>query len=156
VDRPCVLAEESSAGEILFTAFDLHGQRREVARLRLNPSTASWDLSPDGSQIAATQFDASALVRIIDVASGTVRELPVPGQQRFDSLAWTSDGRGLWATAIYSTGTVLLRITLKGESREIFKSPMWFESPTPSPDGRYLAFALKTIDSNAWLLERGH
>lgn len=153
VDRPCVLAEDEGASEILFTAFDLHGQRREVARLPLNSSTASWDLSPDGSQIAATEYGTS-VVRIVDVASGTARELIVPGQQHFESLAWTADGQGMWAACHNTTGTVLLRITLTGESRQMYTSSMWLERPTPSPDGRYLAYGLKTIESNVWLLER--
>jgi Tol biopolymer transport system component len=153
-DRPCVVAEDDGPGEIVFTAFDLQGRRREVARLGLISSVTSWDLSPDGSQIAATQFGGTARVRIIDVASGTSRELTVPGQQGLDSLAWTADGQAMWATSLYTKGSVLLRITLRGESRELFRSPMWFERPTPSPDGRHLAFGLKTIDSNVWLLER--
>ena len=156
--RLCIVAEDSTASEVVFTTFDPQkGARREVTRLHTNQSTMSWDLSPDGSRIAVSEFDvASARVRIIDVASGKIRDLLVPGQRRFESLAWTADGRGLWATCLYSTGTLLLRITLSGQSREVFKSPMWFERPLPSPDGRYLAFGLKTIDSNAWLLERAH
>jgi len=106
-------------------------------------------------RIAVSEFDgASALVRIVDLGSGTARDAPVSGQRRFESLAWTGDGESLWVTCFYTKRTRLLRVSLSGKSREIFESPMWFERPLPSPDGRYLAFGLKTVESNAWLLER--
>jgi len=48
---------------------------------------------------------------------------------------------------------VLLRVNLDGKSRVLLEltSP-WGSFVTPSPDGRRLAYATLTTESNVWLL----
>jgi hypothetical protein len=44
-------------------------------------------------------------------------------------------------------------VTLDGEAQLLHKANWWMERLVPSPDGRYLAFGMVTIESNAWMIE---
>lgn len=74
----------------------------------LNPASATSDLdpavSPDGTTLAwravktPTFAFSNAHLRLRDIASGREREIPLRADINFESIAWSRDGRTLYAT----------------------------------------------------------
>jgi Tol biopolymer transport system component len=62
---------------------------------------------------------------------------PGPGVTNSDSFAWTSDGRGLVFAQESSEGLFLLDLA-DGSTTQLTS---FGETPSPSPDGRLIAFA---------------
>jgi len=83
------------------------------------------------------------------------RKLPMTGWSRLSSLAWSADGRSLFVTTSRPEGSDLLRVSLDGKVTPLRagEAGRWFINPRPSPDGRRLAYAVRTTDSNVWLIE---
>ena len=151
----CVVSEAEQK-QVVFSAFDpLEGRTRELARIPLEtPLTRTfWDLSPDGARIVYGKHELAGRLRLLTLAEGTTRELSVKGWNRFDSAAWSADGKALFVTSYSPAGSSLLRVTLDGEAQLLHKANWWMERLVPSPDGRYLAFGMVTIESNAWMIE---
>ena len=149
----CVLGEAKQR-QFIFSEFNpLGGDKRELARLNLDPSILFvWDLSPDGSRVAVAERLQSGKIRIIDLNTAAVRDLTVDWAN-LDSIGWSADGQALFTTSYASTGETLLHVTLGGEVHVLYKYSTWFERPYASPDGRYLAFAQLYYDSNAWMID---
>ena len=152
----CVLAE-ADHDEILFTFFDpVHGRGSEAARVRALPAKFFWDLSPDGSQVAYGEFksEENDSIMILTLKDGTARQLQLVGQSTLSSLSWAARGRGLFITTKRREGSDLLHVGLDGKITVLREETgRVFVSPRPSPNGRFLAFAERTTDSNVWLLE---
>ncbi|MBI1902245.1 MAG: hypothetical protein HYS13_14180 [Planctomycetia bacterium] len=45
-------------------------------------------------------------------------------------------------------------VVYKAQGVLLRKDNQWLANPTPSPDGKHLAFSVMSFDSNAWLMER--
>ena len=152
----CILAE-AEHDEVVFTFFDpADGRGGEAARLQITPAKLFWDLAPDGSRIAYGEFKSSPDDRvIIRTLQGTItREVPVTGWTTLNSLSWSADGRDLFVTTLRREGSDLLRVTPDGNVVALRQETgRWFASPRPSHNGRLLAFAVRTTDSNVWLIE---
>ena len=154
---PCVLAEERD-NQVVFSAFDPVGGRRGViTTIQVIGPGIGWDLSPDGSRIAVTDYDErGGRLRIIALPGGPLRELWMKRWVRVSYPAWTSDGTALFVVGSSVSGEALLHVDLQGvttilrESQGIYAL---FYMPAPSPDGRSLMFSETTTHSNAWLLE---
>lgn len=152
----CLLAE-ASQDEIVFTFFDpMTGRGVEAARVHTSPSRFFWDLSPDGSLLAYGEFrnTTNDHVIVLNVKERTSREVPLEERTALSSLAWSADGRSLFVTTARREGSDLLHVSLEGKVdllRE--ENGRWLADPSPSPDGRFLAFSIRTTDSNVWLLE---
>jgi len=74
-----------------------------------------------------------------------------------ESVAWSTDGSHLFATASSETSTVLLVIDLRGNLQVMTDEPIggaWPYRLVTSPDGRYLAYMKRTFESNVMMLER--
>jgi serine/threonine protein kinase/WD40 repeat protein len=146
----CVLGRPEQ-GHMSFYALDpVHGLGKEVARMQgtIVPFLA---ISPDGARIAVTSGDQ---IHILDLRRGTERAVPVPNGLRIRSLAWAADGNALFAGA-QSTGYFIGRIEMDGKIRVLLDRGRnhFVSSPSPSLDGRQLAFTEQTFESNSWLLE---
>ena len=164
----CVLGERSADGkELLLTTFDpVRGRGHEVGKIgaRMGPGTVSWDLSPDASRIAFTEFDRrEARIHFLSLTGETIPDLVVPGWHGFmlkvltapvAALAWAPDGNGMFVTSLSAIATTILYIDLQGHAY-----PLWEQQGSlaswcvPSPDGRYLAITKTDWDSNVWMLE---
>jgi serine/threonine protein kinase/Tol biopolymer transport system component len=162
----CVFSEESpDHKQLIFSAFEpsQEPRRRELTRVNLNlpgiifRMTYGWDLCPDGSRLAITQYDERAgRIQILPLAGGEVREVNVKGWHGLWKPFWAADGKGLFVTAGTGQGEANLYVDLEGRAQVIWRprSPGNFvERSIPSPDGRYLAVSALTTDSNVWLLE---
>jgi Tol biopolymer transport system component len=145
----------------LFTFYALdpiHGQGKELARTKMEYTSAGnyWSVSPEGLRIAVPSRDQPREhIRILDFRNGTERNFELPPGWRSWSLSWTADGNALSATGQSTTGFFIARIELDGKTRVLLerRRNQYIGTARPSPDGRHLAFAQQTTESNAWLLE---
>jgi Tol biopolymer transport system component len=122
------------------------------------PSKFFWDLSPDGSRIAYGEFRMRGddYVTVLKIDDQTEKRWPMSGWSRFSSLAWSVDGNALFVTTSRAEGSDLLRVSLldgKVAPLRLGEAGRWFLNPRPSPDGKRLAYAIRTTDSNVWLIQ---
>jgi len=157
----CVYSEETPDGkQLIFSAFHaVQGKGRELARVGLKQPTTlgyDWGLSPDGSRLAFTETEErEGRIQLIPLAGGVARELIVKGWFAFGWVGWAADGKGLFV-AVVGNPVTLLYVDLEGRAQILWqqKRRAWFWTwCVPSPDGRYLAIAGRTVDSNVWMLE---
>jgi eukaryotic-like serine/threonine-protein kinase len=153
----CVLSLMAN-GQLIFYSLDpLKGQGPELARTRVGDAGIwlIWALSPDAKWIAVGGFDAlGEKIRIIDLETHGEREIPAPGVI-LAGIAWSTDGRAIYASAQQGTHFYLVRADLSGKSQILQESPsgQFYSSLITSPDGRYLAFTRQEGQVNAFLLE---
>ncbi len=151
----CVLAEEGD-NQVLFTVVDpVQGRKSESAKVALHPDTISWDLSPDGTRIALSNFDYKASdIEIVSLADGNVlQRLSAMPYTQLVATAFTADGKGLFLASFSSRGTSIVKTELTGTPKFLFKQPSWdIFVLTPSPDGHSLAFGSASNDANAWTI----
>jgi len=92
-------------------------------------------LSPDGSRVAVLLEDR---IRV----------------HAFDSVRWAADGKGFYTTSLRNGKTVILCMDLEGHAGPLFEAQGQFQSwASASPDGRRLAFGVRTLARNAWMIE---
>jgi DNA-binding winged helix-turn-helix (wHTH) protein/Tol biopolymer transport system component len=146
----CVLSEHQG-NEVLFYPLDpVRGKGDRLLGRRVLPvGQFSWDVSPDGSRVAAVDSHK----RVLTLSDGSWHELPL--EERWGdpgSIAWTADGKGFLVT---SANSDLLHVTTAGKVQLLTHNDFSqeLEHPVPSPDGRYLAFQVQTYDFNAWMIE---
>ena len=151
----CVF-DEQQKGHLVFTSVDpVKGRGRELASTDIEPSmTSMWDLSPDGSRIAVTR---EGRIRLLSLKSGVTTDLAVKGWDNFWfwSVDWSADGNALFVSSQTPQDTFLLRVNPEGEARALWHQKLNLPGTkgVPSPDGRHLAVAAWTADSNAWMIE---
>jgi Tol biopolymer transport system component len=151
----CILAEVIEK-QLVFSAFDAQqGQRKEVAKLSLDPDYIAWDLSPDGDRIAISTFDFKAGdLQILPVAGGSPQKLSANPWKQISLVAWTADGKGLYLVSTSSRGDAVLRMNVNGAPELLLKwSSVSIEEMTPSPDGHCLGLGPMIEDSNAWMID---
>jgi WD40 repeat protein len=113
--------------------------------------TIPWDLSRDGSQVVMTR---EGRIRLLSLKSGVTSDLAVKGWDSFWEVDWSADGNALFVSSQTPDGATLLRVNLEGEARALWHQKVNLEAKgISSPDGRHLAMAGWTTDSNAWLIE---
>jgi Tol biopolymer transport system component len=179
----CVLSEVDGNWLIFSTFDPVQGRKGEVTRMDLTPGAAAaalcpscpapapppgslpafdpdseargfWDLSPDGSQLAFSVKDPrSARITLLHLATRQTREITVKERFNLSFLAWAADGKSLFVTSRSSRENWLYRVGPDGEARLLFQAHGRLERPTPSPDGRYLAFSETPSNSNVWMVE---
>jgi len=147
----CVF-DEQQQGHHVFTSVDpVKGRGRELASIETEPSmTIPWDLSPDGSQVVMTR---EGRIRLLSLKSGVTSDLAVKGWDSFWEVDWSADGDALFVSSNTPQDTTLLRVDLMGEARVLWHQKVGGAKGVPSPDGRHLAAAAWTTDSNAWMIE---
>jgi len=149
----CVF-DEQQQGHRVFTSVDpVKGRGRELASMDIEPSMAiPWDLSPDGSQVVMTR---EGRIRLLSLKSGVTTDLAVRGWNSFGEVDWSADGNALLVSSQTPQDTTLLRVDLRGEARALWHQKRNFMGTKgiPSPDGRHLAVAAWTTDSNVWMIE---
>jgi Tol biopolymer transport system component/tRNA A-37 threonylcarbamoyl transferase component Bud32 len=149
----CVF-DEQQQGHLMFTSVDpIKGRGRALATMEMEPSmTVPWDLSPDGSQIVMTR---EGRIRLLSLKSGVTTDLAVRGWDSFGEVDWSADGNALFVSSQTPQDTTLLRVDLRGEASALWHQKLNFMGTKgiQSPDGRHLAMAGWTTDSNVWMIE---
>ena len=154
----CAIAERSSDGHrITFTSLDLSkGRGRELASLEVSdPNTSyKWDISPDGTRIAAVDI-VNAHVTVLPISeSGRREEFTVKEYRDLRSLDWAPDGKGFFTSVVNTTGSTLLHVDLHGTPHKLWDVPashlVW---AVPSPDGRLVVISAIVLAGNIWTLE---
>jgi WD40 repeat protein len=115
----------------------------------------NWSLSPDGSQRAIVCPSLKETIRFRSTLTGKMRDLRVTGRNELDSITWATDGKSLLvAGKTPEGGSALLRITLDGKASVLLRSTTTeILGAIPSPDGRSLALAEKSVYNNVWQIE---
>ena len=154
--RLCVLSEREPRQQV-FYSFDLvQGKGRELTRIDINPAVSGyhWDVSPDGSRIAVTMgSERESRVRILSLRGGA-RDVRVNGWSGIQSLDWSADGKGLYASSQSAQAATLLYIDLEGHTQVLWQPDGIFKTwGIPSPDGRHFAFLEWTSANNVWMIE---
>lgn len=155
-DAPCVLAEAGSHEVVFYTFAPVPAAAKsEIFRMRADdPNTVAWDVSPDGSRIAYAEYDwHSTTVHIRDPRKNFVRDIPLKGVVELSTLAWSADGKSMFATTFSLKGSSLLHVSLDGKYHVLYTGAKEVEGARPSLDGRYLAFGDVVSASNVWLVE---
>ena len=130
-----------------------------IDRLTVAPQSddqPAW--SPDGQTIAfvrqmaelrSTEVVGGVWLHLLDVATGTIRRLPVGTDGRADvrDPAWSTDGRTLYVVvprraypATVVGGALWSVDVATGKQALVGDSALAVLAPSPSPDGRTLAF----------------
>lgn len=155
----CVLATGSAdKAFIIFSDFDPMSGKGEDLRKIATPVDFgtiyySWDLSPDGSEIALGQPEAMGTrIRILSLVGAPERQVRVTGWRDFRCIRWTADGTGFFLVAETNDISTLLRVDPFGNARVLLKKnrPIHYDF-APSPDGRLLAFSQVDLSANAFL-----
>jgi eukaryotic-like serine/threonine-protein kinase len=152
----CVLARQENLDQVFFALDPEKGQGREIARTRVGDQTLwlTMTLSPDATRIAVTGSPLLASqIRIIDLSSGTQRDIPLSPSVNPTDIVWSADGKHLFATA-YLKDYVLVRIDLDGKVAILkhYGATNSVTSLNSSPDGKWLTFSKQSTDSNLYLL----
>ena len=151
-----VLSEREPSHQV-FYSFDLvQGKGRELTRIDVDPAVGGyhWDVSPDGSRISVTMdSERESRIRILSLVGG-VRDVVVNGWSGFQSLDWSADGKGLYASSQSAQAATLLYSDLEGHAQVLWQQDGIFKTwGIPSPDGRHLAFLEWTSANNVWMIE---
>jgi hypothetical protein len=144
-------------GQLVFYALDpLHGLGKELARTKLAAADQlSLTFLPDGSRIAISSLDQlRGRIRIVDLTNQGQSEVSLPQGLRIVDLVWALDGKAFLASVLQTSGYSIMRIEMNGNT--LLLLPRGTHEPSSlirSPDGRYLAFSQRTVESNVWLIE---
>jgi Tol biopolymer transport system component len=145
---------ESHGDSAIVSAFEPEtGRGASLARLRL-PHWTAWDASPDGRRMAwATAPDTSVRIRLYDLVSRTWSSVPVRDLIGIQGIVWAPQGVGWYVYGPASGGWLVLYVHPDGKCDRILPPVPWMRGLAVSPNGRRLAFARNTVQSNAWVFE---
>jgi serine/threonine protein kinase len=152
----CYLSEWEQGFLVFHLLNPLRGLGPEVARLKMERSdSVIWAISRDGERVAvANDPRLPDPIRILEMHhAAREHDIAIPQGLLVWSMAWTPAGDGLIATSSKTPAFMIVRFGLDGKSRVLFTAKSFIGNGCASPDGRYLAFSKRTLESNAWLLE---
>ena len=154
----CTIAEPTEDHkQVTITTLDpMHGRGPELTRFNLGPIEDQWwfDLSPDGTRVAATPSPAGPIY-ILSLHGQPTRQIQVKGWSNLMSLSWAADGKGLFVVSGNRQERALLHVDLQGNAHFLWENPGAYGEATAvaSPDGRHLAMFGWSLDSNMWTME---
>jgi hypothetical protein len=138
-------------------AVDLdHGLGKELASTKIsNANDLNVDLTVDGTRLAISSADQlPGKIRFLDLVTHSQRDLGLPLGLTINTFYWTADGKSLLTVTSQAGRYKLVEIKMDGSIH-----PLWdagkheIDSLIASPNGRYLAFAYRTLENNVWLLD---
>ncbi len=156
----CILIEydPEAKRETIYALDPVNGKGDELLSLDVaRNADPEWDLSPDGKHIVlvADEKDDRS-IRILDLSGNLVEEIILQGLPgaTLDEIAWSANGRGFFFIADSARGEILGFVEPTGRAHAFSQAQSGgFGYLKPSPDGRWLAFARSTVDSNVWTID---
>jgi Tol biopolymer transport system component len=160
----CVLSELTATQRVFSILDPLKGRGAELARVELVLGNHSWSLSPDGQKIAfAALYDGhnGNQIQVFNLESGSKTrpvslEVSHPENWRVQSVAWAPDNQHLYVSAWTGSSFEISLVTLDGQVTKLvekFVGQEYLYAPKPSPDGRYLAYLQRSLQTNVTMLE---
>jgi Tol biopolymer transport system component len=150
----CVTVRQAG-GEAVFRSMDpASGGGTELFRLPFQGELLG-DLSPDGVSLVIGKMSSDTL-RIVDAATGALRRtIKVPGSGNVFGARWSTDGRFIFVSGQEGSPNYWIRrVSLSGQADLVWSSEdTWAGNPSPSPDGKRLAFGTRELRSEVWALE---
>jgi Tol biopolymer transport system component len=150
---PCVLSQYEGDDLVFYFLDPMQGRGEQIGKIKI-PSAAAWDISADGSRLAVVGgvVDYQGRIEVLTLGDHAWHEVSVePGWGVPQSVAWTADGKGFFVTG---WPPLLLHVTTTGRVSSLLRNAnQWMYGPLPSPDGKHLAFMVRTYDANVWMLE---
>jgi hypothetical protein len=148
----------SEDGEkLIVSAFDpLTGKRRELRTVSIHPGVNhNWMPSADGARFALTEFNIlEGRIRLLSLRGDPDRDVVVKGWAGFNAVNWAADGKSLFVSSQSPTSSTLLHVDLEGHATPLWdQRGAWRLRGAPSPNGREIAIAGITSDSNVWMME---
>jgi eukaryotic-like serine/threonine-protein kinase len=156
-NKACILGRVQNKDLVFYQLDPLKGQGNELGRTTIGApgDWMSWDLSPDGTQIAVTGSLGLSTVRLYDLKSHTQRDLPLPPNVALLFISWSADGRALYGAGQIGTEAFLIwHMNLSGELKIMARKPIaYYTQIVPSPDGRFISYMEQTTEANAFVLD---
>ena len=154
----CFVGQFSEDGQKTHVdAFDpVTGKRREVRTVSIHPGVNNnWMPSPDGSRLAFSEFNIlEGRIRLLSLRGDPDRDIVVKGWAGFNAVNWAADGKSLFVSSQSPTSSTLLHVDLEGHATPLWdQRGAWRIYGVPAPNGRELAIAGITSDSNVWMIE---
>ena len=154
----CFVGQFSDDGEkLIVSAFDpLTGKRREVRSAGIQPGVNhNWMPSPDGSRLAFSKFNIlEGRIRLLSLRGDPDSDIVVKGWAGFNAVNWAADGQSLFVSSQSPTSSTLLHVDLEGHATPLWdQRGSWRIRGVPAPNGRDIAIAGITSDSNVWMME---
>jgi Tol biopolymer transport system component len=153
----CVVQERAEdRKQAVVSALDpVKGRGAEIARFDLDPKedVRFCEISLDGTKLAYSPSSAGP-IHILSLRGLRPVLVPIRGLRISSDLSWAADGKGLYFGSSVKGRTVLLHIDMKGRTHVVWENQGggWAYA-TPSSDGRHLAIAGETMNSNMWMME---
>jgi Tol biopolymer transport system component len=153
----CAIAEPAEdRKQMVITAFDpIKGLGPKLTQFATDPTKELQDLSisPDETQLAVIPTPDGP-IQILSLRGQARQEIAQNGWKHPETVNWAADGKGLFVSTAMTGGATLLYLDLQGNPRVLWKGlGGGYPVVRVSPDGRHLAFAHWTADSNMWMLE---
>ena len=153
--RACVLSESVGKQMTFSTVDPVRGRLQEIAKVEtLGELSARWRLSPDGGKIALVE-NLSDNVRILNLQGKEIQVIhPAPAEKGLQTAVWSADGKRFYLSALPDYRGRLLEMDADGKTMLLLENPGgWIGYPTPSPDGKRIAYTYAVNESNVTLLE---
>ena len=156
----CVLSQKEGTDFVFYSLDPLRGKGQQLGRIQATASAGSGNIcsvSLDGSRLAfVDSHKYHGRIEVLTLREHAWHEVSSePGWGDFQSIAWAADGNGFFVTSWLPDSFNLLHVALDGKVNPLLRNGhrQWMWGPSPSPDGKYLAFQAQTSDSNVWMLE---
>jgi eukaryotic-like serine/threonine-protein kinase len=153
---PCVFSRVEQ-GQLVLYAIDVdHGLGKALIRIKIGaPEDLSVRIAADGKRVAISSEDQlPGKIRLLDLAEGTQHDFALPSGVVIEDFTWAADGNSLIASTLQAGSYKLVEIKLDGSVRSIWDAGKHeINHFIASPNGRYLAFAYRTLENNVWLLD---
>jgi len=154
----CVFSEFRDGQDFFYDLDPMTGRGPLLATVGGLISPGAWDLSADGnfiSFIPEHRTPGGFLVRIVSLQDHSVHSIERKGES-LAAMTWAPDNQHFFCVVYEGPEYALIRMDLQGTSQVISKGAITTDTPirlSPSPDGRFMAYSLSTLESNAVLLE---